>query len=136
MAVIAGHTSVVRIRTSSGIGTSGDNVDGMSSWALNKAREELETTDFAGGADRTFILGLKGHEIPLSGDYEAGDTPTGRLLTAWDDGSSVWAVILYDGTSGWMIECKVPTLNVEASYDGKVTISATLRATGAIATAA
>lgn len=132
----AGHAAALRIRTTSGIGTSADNVDGASETALNRTRDELETTDLAGGADKTFILGLKGAEIPISGDYESGDTPQGRLLTAHDDGSSVYAVILYDGTSGWMVECKVPVFNLNISVGDKVTFSATLRATGAVATAA
>lgn len=131
----AGHASVLRIRTSSGIGTGSDNVDGASEWALNRTRDELETTDFAGGADKTFILGLKGVEIPISGDYESGDTPQGRLLTAHDDGSSVYAVILHDGTSGWMVECKVPQFNLSGSVGETVKFSATLRATGAVSTA-
>lgn len=133
---LAGHAATLRIRTSSGIGTSGDDIDGVDQFALNRVREELETTDSKDGADKTFILGLKGAEVPIQGDYESGDTPQGRLITAWGDGSSVWAVVLWDGSAGQMVECKVPSVNIEASVSGKVRFTATLRATGAVATAA
>lgn len=131
---LAGHATVVRIRTISGAGTGADDVDGVQQAALNRVREELETTDFKGGADREYMLGLKGAEIPISGDYESADTPYGRLETAHGDGSSVWVVLLWNGTAGHNVECKVPNLNIESSHDGKVTMSATLRATGAVAT--
>jgi hypothetical protein len=133
---LAGHAATLRIRTSSGIGTSGDDVDGVDQFSLNRVREELETTDLKDGADRVYILGLKGGEVPVSGDYESGDTPQGRMLTAFGDGSSVWAVVLWDGAAGQMVECKVPKFDLEASVSGKVRFSATLRLTGAVSTAA
>jgi predicted secreted protein len=132
----AGNAAIIRIRTSSGIGTSSDDVDGANQFSLKKMRDELDTTDLKGGVDKTFILGLKGHEIPISGDYESADTPQGRLVTAFDDGSSVWAVCLWDGSAGIMIECKVPSFDIDVAHDGKVTFSAKLIATGAVATAA
>lgn len=129
---LPGHEVVFRVRTSSGLGTGADNCDGVDQVALNRVRDELETTDFAGGADKTFILGLKGAEVPIQGDYESGDTPQGRLFTAHDDGSSVWAVCLWNGTAGHAVECKVGNINIEASKDGKVRFTSTLRATGAV----
>lgn len=131
---LAGHAATVRIRTSSGLGTSADDCDGVDQFALNRTRDELETTDLKDGADKVFILGLKGGEIPLQGDYESGDTPQGRLSTAFGDGTSVYAVLLWDGTAGHNVECKVPNFNLEASLSGKVRFTATLRLTGSVST--
>lgn len=131
---LAGHSSTLRIRTSSGLGSSADDCDGVDQYSLNRVREELETTDLKDGPDKVFILGLKGGEVPIQGDYESADTPQGRLLTAHGDGSSVWAVCLWDGTAGHNVECKVPNFNLETSKDGKVRFSATLRLTGAVST--
>ncbi len=133
---LAAHASTIRIRASSGIGTSADDLDGCDSYALNRVRDELETTDFKSGADREFMAGLKGGEIPVECDLETGDTPQGRLATAFDDGTSVWAVLLWDGAAGKMVECKVMKQDHKAERDGKVRVSYSLKLTGAVAVAA
>lgn len=132
----AGDTTKIRFRTSSGIGTGSDNVDGVQESSFNRVREELETTDFKSGVARTYILGLSGAEIPFSGDYESADTPYGRAETAFGDGSDLWVVWLPDGSAGWMFATKVTKLEIASKFDGKVTISGTLRMTGAVAAAA
>lgn len=129
---LAGYATKVRVRTSSGAGSDSDNCAGVDKVALNRARDELETTAF-NSTDKTFILGLKGGDVPVSGNYESGDTPQGRLSTAFGDGSSVWMVALWNGSTGHAVECKVSAFNLEASPSGKVTFSATCRMTGAVA---
>lgn len=128
---LAAHNLVVRIRTSSGIGTSADNMTGVHQVGLNRVRDELETTDF-NDTSKNFILGLRGAEVTFSGTYESSDTNYGRIETAFGDGTSVWAVILWNGTAGHNVECKVPTLDISGARDGLVEVSGTLRATGAV----
>lgn len=130
---LAAHNLVVRIRTSSGLGTSADNMTGVHDVSLNRMRDELETTDF-NDTSKNFILGLRGAEVSFSGTYESSDTAFGRIETAFGDGTSVWAVILWNGTAGHNVECKVPTLEISGARDGLVSVSGTLRATGAVST--
>lgn len=132
---LAGHGTTLRIRTTSGLGSASDNVDGASSVALNRTREQLETSDFESGGDKNFIMGLRGAEIPISGDYESGNAPQALLETHFESGVSLWAVILWDGTAGKSVECLVSAFNVESAVADKVTFSATLVGTGAVAAA-
>lgn len=130
---LAAHNLKVRIRTSSGLGTDSDNMSGVHDVSLSRMRDELETTDF-NDTSKNFILGLKGAEVTFSGTYESADTAYGRIETAFGDGTSVYAVILWNGTAGHNVECKVVTLETSGARDGLVEVSGTLRATGAVST--
>lgn len=131
---LAGYATVVRIRTSSGLGTSADNLGNATQVSLDRVRDELENTHF-GDADKDFIAGLKGADVSISFDQEsANDTAMGRIETAYGDGTSVWVACLWNGTAGHNVECKVLGINIEAGVGDKVTGSATLKATGAVAT--
>lgn len=131
MAVVAAHTTKFRVRTATGIGADADNMAGADNVALNRMRDELDVTDF-GDTARAYILGLKGAEVPVSGKYDAADTAVGRLETAIGDGTSVFAIILWNGTAGHEVECKVTKLDISSNFDGTVSVSATLKATGAV----
>jgi len=130
---LAAHNLVVRIRTSAGLGTSADNMTGVHDVSLNDVRDELETTDF-NDTSKNFILGLKGAEVTFSGAYESADTAYGRIETAFGDGTSVYAVVLWNGTAGHNVECKVVSLDISGARDGLVEVAGTLRATGAVST--
>ena len=130
---LAAHNLKVRIRTASGLGTDADNMSGVHDIGLSRMRDELETTDF-NDTSKNFILGLKGAEVTFSGTYESADTAYGRIETAFGDGTSVWAVVLWNGTAGHNVECKVVSLDISGARDGLVEVSGTLRATGAVAT--
>lgn len=130
---LAAHNLKVRIRTSSGAGSDSDNMAGVHDVSLNRVRDELETTDF-NDTSKNFILGLRGAEVSFSGTYESADTAFGRIETAFGDGTSVYAVILWNGTAGHNVECKVASLDISGARDGLVEVSGTLRATGAVTT--
>ena len=130
---LAAHNLKVRIRTSSGLGTDSDNMTGVHDVSLNRVRDELETTDF-NDTSKNFILGLKGAEVTFSGTYESSDTAYGRIETAFGDGTSVHAVVLWNGTAGHNVECKVVSLDISGARDGLVEVAGTLRATGAVST--
>lgn len=130
---LAAHNLKVRIRTSSGLGTDSDNMSGVHDVGLSRMRDELETTDF-NDTSKNFILGLKGAEVTFSGAYESADTAYGRIETALGDGTSVYAVILWNGTAGHNVECKVVSVDISGARDGLVEASGTLRATGAVTT--
>lgn len=130
---LAGHATAVYVTTTDTTPGGSDELDGIKSASLNRVRDELETTDFddSTGA-KTFILGLKGAEIQVSGDYESADTALGRLNTAFGDGTSVWLHIYWNGSAGHKVECKVPTFNLSSGVGETVKVDVTCRATGAV----
>lgn len=126
-----GHKTKVRIRTSSGLGTDADNLEGCNEASLNRVRDELESTQF-GDNDKKFVVGLKGKEIPFSGYYEAGGTVQTRLEDGWNNGTNVFAVLLWNGTAGHNVECIVPQLDIGSTTGELVKLSGKLTATGAV----
>lgn len=136
MATVAGYLAKVGVTTSSSTMTSADYVGGLKSIDFGRARELLETTSFASNTagERAFIAGLKNVDISTSGDYDSANTPQGRLVTAYDAGSSVWIQYAPNGTAGWKVECKVESFNLADSFDGKAEFDCALKATGAVST--
>jgi len=139
---IAGHTTTVSVYESTLGGTSpssGDytEVDGINSLSFGPTRDQLESTDFADttGA-RTRFSGLKDGTVSISGDYEAGDAGQTSVETIFDGtaDATLWVQILWDGTDGHHVECKVESFTIEADVGDKITFSAELTFTGAKAT--
>lgn len=131
---LAGHGSKLYLTTTSGATPAGgDEVDGANQTALDMVRDELDTTDFADGSSRTFIQGLIGFEIPVSGDYEPSNSAQGRMRTSLLSGTNCWAHLRYDGSAGDKLEVLCTKFRISSNVGEKVTFEATLRATGAIA---
>ena len=124
MAFNAGHAATISI--------DGTAVTAYTnSTALDRVRETLETTVF-GNTDRTYIAGLRGHTIPLSGLYD----PTGdAVFIAADDGSSVLFDFSPDGTVNYTGSCMFSNYNVTSNVDAATTWTANFTATGTVSRA-
>jgi predicted secreted protein len=126
---VAGHTTLVQISADDVTYTS---LDGCNSVELQRLKEVLETTDFAGGSYRERILGLSDSPVSVSGDYERADTASALLETVWGSGATAYVKIMWDGTNGHKVAIKVENFNISSSYDGKVEMSCSLVSTGAV----
>ena len=101
------------------------------STSLGRVRETLETTVF-GNTDRTYIAGLRGHTIALSGPYDStGDA----IFIAADDGSSVLFAYSPDGVVNYTGSCMFEGYDLDSNVDGRVEWSATFTPTGAVSRA-
>jgi hypothetical protein len=98
--------------------------------SLSRSRTELDAS-YLGSAEKALILGQKQGEVSLSADYDAADPAIVNLEAAYDAGSSVWLHCHWNGTTGTKREYKVPSMQVEASADGKVGFSCTLKSCAA-----
>lgn len=133
MAATAGYAAKFYVTTASGTApASGNQALTALSASLSKSRTELDTS-YLGSAEKGFIVGQKQGEVSLSGDYDSTDPAMSALETAHDGGTSVWIHMHWNGTSGIKRECKVPSFNIEASADGKVGFSVTLKSVAAAA---
>lgn len=136
MAPTAGFKGKLGITTTSTTMTNVDYVAGARNVTFDRMRQLLETTSFANqtAGERAFIAGLKDVDASWDQDWDPADTPTGRLETAYGDGSSVWFQFSYNGTAGWKVECKVESIGIKDAVDAKLEGSVKLKATGAVAT--
>lgn len=134
MAVGAAYAKRVRVTTSVAAATNADDIGGLTSADFERLRAELETTSFPDAGVETYIAGVKGISVSLSGNYDSANAPQARLFTAEGDGSSVWIHYLPNGSAGWKVECKVFSVKLGGGVKDLETFSCTLKATGAIAT--
>lgn len=109
-----------------------DEIDGANNIRFGRTREMLETTDFkdTSGA-RTRLAGLKDGVVEISGDYEPSDTAQTAIESKLDDGNSYYVQVLWDGTNGHEIECKVESFDIDGEVAGKAQFTATLQFTAA-----
>jgi hypothetical protein len=137
MAPTAGFVGKLGITTTSTTMTSADYVQGVDSWSLNRGRELLETTNFkdtTADGIRKHIAGLRNVDGNFECDFEpTGDTPTTRIQTALDDGSSVWVQHSYNGTAGWKVEAKIEKADIKQGVGDKLRLSVAWKANGAVA---
>lgn len=108
-------------------------IDGLNDATFSRMADLLDVTDFADtSGTKLRIYGLKDASFSLSGDLEAADTGYGRIETAYGDGSTVYIKYLPNGTTGWKAACKVESIEVSGSVDGKAEVSVSLQATGVV----
>jgi predicted secreted protein len=100
--------------------------DGINNVSGSLAREPLDTTDFAGGAFRTRIMGLKDIPLSFSGDSEFSDAAQTALQTACNAGSAVFVRVLWDGTNGFEAQFMVENITRDSSVEGKNEVSYSL----------
>lgn len=133
MSATAGYISKLAVTTTATNPGSSDVCGIAVSTGLNKSFAELETNYLGGGGHTSYFAGLRSIEVPFSGDYDSADTALTRLEAAHDDGSTIYVHVLFNGTTGKRVPCKVPGFSIESSVDGKVTVSVTLKSVGAAA---
>jgi predicted secreted protein len=125
---IAGFNSSIRAAT--GASSTYFVVDGITNVSFSDGREMLDITDLADDNLRRRIAGLRDISFSLSGDVELADNGFLALATSYNTGNTVYIQFLVDGTNGLMVPCLVENKDVEASVDGKVTLSMSLQSEG------
>jgi hypothetical protein len=97
--------------------------------SLNKVKDLFETTVF-GNDDKTYIDGLREHDLSIGGKWDA--TADGVFAGA-DDGASVAFSFSPDGgTTTYSGNCFISNYNIDAPVGGGVTWTASFKPTGAV----
>lgn len=122
---LAGHGIVINIDSSTP-GTADVEIDGLKSASYAPTNDLLDVTDFADGNARERIQGLEDGTITLSGDYE---TSAGQayLRSQHAAGGDVTIQILWNGSAGHEVACKVADYEISADVDGLVEFSCNLQ---------
>ncbi len=128
----AGYATRIGITTTDTAPSASDLAAPVMSTGLNRTAAELDTS-YLGTAYTAFILGKRGAEVPYEADWDSSDTAQTRIIAAFNDGSSIWVHVLYTGTAGDKVECKVSGITIGTPQDGKVSFSATIKSVGAVA---
>jgi len=125
---IAGHGTTVKLGTAL--------IAGINNVTFDSTLDQLDTSAFNVGV-RSFIPGLSGATISLSGDYVPTDT-NGQvvLINAWSTKelltSTTLPAFLVNETNGFSADAYVSSLSIGSTVEGKATINATLQLTGTI----
>ncbi|GEL75209.1 hypothetical protein [Myxococcus virescens] len=128
---LAGYLARVAITATNVAPTTADLVNPTMSTGMNRTAAELDNS-YLGNAYTSFILGKRGAEVPLEGDYDAADVAQARVIAAFESGASIWVHVLFDGTTGQRVEARCSGYNIGADQGGKVTFSATIKSVGAV----
>jgi hypothetical protein len=125
---LAGYNTTVKL---------GSNlIAGINNVTFDAALDQLDTSAFNVGV-RSFIPGLSGATITVSGDYDPTDT-NGQvaLVNAWSNKTLLTTTtapeFLVNGTNGFSADAYVSAFNVGSAVEGKATVSFTLQLTGTI----
>jgi len=125
---LAGNATTIKLGT--------NLIAGINSASFDAALDQLDITAFNEG-ERSYIAGLNGAQIPISGDYDPTDT-NGQvaLVNAWSNKTLLTGAtapeLLFNGTAGFEADAYVASLTIASSVEGKATISITLQLTGTI----
>lgn len=134
MPTIAGHLSKLYVTSTDVNPTSANLISNLLSSGLSKTRAELDTS-YQGDNLTSFIVGKTGAEVPVSLDYDPANAAQALLETVYDSGATVWVHWSPDGTTACKkIPCKVSSISIESSADGKVSMTPTLKSVGAVST--
>lgn len=127
MAALAGYPVQVKVSTVSF--AAGVAVGQCNSVSYGPSRKQLNVSAFSSTitAER-YLMGLHAGRITLKCDYDADDTAQDTLRAAQLSGADVYVVMLFNpsgstGNKGYQVLCKVDSVSVDASVDGKVEMS-------------
>lgn len=117
--------------TTYGTGSAGTAVAGAKDVTFNIAGDILDTTDFADGAFRTKITGLRDGTVSFSGQYEAG-VGTGSVKDTFDrliSGEAVYYFVGFQatGTHGVFMVGKIESLEITGAVDGLIEMSVSIQ---------
>lgn len=120
---LAAH--IGKVATSTTLGGSYTECDGIKSYTLSCTNADLDTTDFKDTTGAmTKILGLANTSISLEGDLEAGDTGgQAALITAFTTKAQVFLEILPDGTNGFKVGGFITKFEIKAGVADTVGVS-------------
>ena len=132
MAAVLGNLSTTKASTT--LGGTYDSLSGIKSASLSTSIDNLYTTDFDYGVDRTSLYGLRGRKLSLSGEAEVTSTGMAKVKTAVEASppTSVFFEFLPNGTAGHKGEFLIDSFEVSSEVDGLVQISIEATLTGAL----
>lgn len=126
---IAGHLAQVAVRTdNTAASIPTDELDGSNNAEFTISSDLLDVSDFAGSAWKQKLSAMKDGTISISGDWEPSNTAAGRLLTAAQDGTSVWITFNWNvggsaGQVGARVETKVGNLKITGAVADRIAFS-------------
>ncbi len=134
MAATPGSTSLVSCSTSSG-GTY-DEVSGIKEMTTDTGIDMLDVTAFSdvsgSGGWRSFIAGLRGATISMSGRFERTDTGAAKILSVANGSyTALFLKALPDGTNGYRYEVLLTKATIKSAVDNYVDATYEFQVTGA-----
>lgn len=97
--------------------------------SLNKVKDLFETTVF-GNDDKTFIDGLREHDLSIGGKWDAA---LDAVMATADDGAVVAFSFVPGGSSvTYSGNCFIANYNIDSPVGGGVTWSASFKPSGAV----
>ncbi len=101
-------------------------VDDLNDVTMEDTAENLDSTKF-GATRRTFLPGFPGGVVNMSGFYNTLDSTGQRILEdAYNDETTIWAKVLYDGTNGFRQQMKVSDFTKHSAVGDIVSVTITL----------
>ena len=101
-------------------------VDDLNDITQEDTAEQLDSTKF-GASRRTFLPGFPGGVWNLTGFYNTLDSTGQRILeNAYNDETSIWAKVLYDGTNGFRQLMKVSDFTKHSAVGDIVSVTISL----------
>jgi predicted secreted protein len=135
---LAAHLTQLYLKAAATAVGAGDEVDGITKESIKINGEQLDTTDFKDTSGwHTYIQGLKGASVEISGQVEPGDGPQSLLRSSLLTYADLWCEIQRNPTGGSGLKGFRGQVMVESySEDGDPstvqTFSASLKFTGAV----
>lgn len=125
---IAGYGTTVKLGT--------NLIAGVNNATFDAALDQLDTTAFNEGV-RSFIPGLSGATISVSGDFAPTDTNGQAVILAALFAKTLLTgatapEFLVNGTNGFSADCYISAFSVGSTVEGKATFNCTMQLTGAI----
>lgn len=128
MAVVAGYSTTIKLGTNA--------VAGINNVTFDAQLDQLDTSAFNVGT-RSFIPGLTGAQITMSGDHDPTDT-NGQvaLIAAWLAKTLLTTAqapeFFVNGTNGFSADAYVASVSIGSTVEGKATFNCTLQLTGTV----
>lgn len=112
-------------------------IQDITSFDLPFKMDQLETTAFSGSGgaavgNKTFIPGLLGMDVKLSGSWNKADTGQLGLETAFFGRTTVSLIVSPNGTNTYSCTCYVSDYGIKGDPKSLLQVDYTLKMTGAV----
>jgi len=114
----------------------GSFIVGKVSSSMDLTTNEVETTDYDGGGDATYLAGTRSATLTADFNLDRDGANLTALTTAQAAGSELAFIYGGDQTGDVILsgDCFITSLNISASIDTSVNVSVSLRVTGDVTT--
>lgn len=104
----------------------------LKSWTLTIDSKMLETSNFNTAGYRTYIAGLVGASLDVSGDLDVGPSGSGGNYGLVSGTAYTWTLEANSGVT-WVVTAIISNITPKSEVDGTVTISIKAQVTGVFA---